>query len=55
MVLNFGNLNGVMWPPMFVPFESLCNQISEDNRRATLSYLKRLYSVMLSKISFEKQ
>ena len=52
---NFGYLNGVMWPPMFAPFDSLCNQISEDNRRVTLSYFKRLYSVMLSKISFEKQ
>ena len=43
-----------MWPPMFAPLDTLRNQISEDNRRTTLSYFKRLYSVM-SKISFEKQ
>ena len=29
---------------MFVPFDSLSNQISEDNRRATLSYFKTLLS-----------
>ena len=41
-----------MWPPMFVPLDSLCNQISED---ALLQVILKDYSVMLSKISFEKQ